>query len=65
MSEIDPSDTNQRDEGGSDTSRSGTNRRGRATDERIRVAARQVLAMRSTLVPREHVAWRVDYEVIP
>ena len=29
------------------------------------VAARQVLAMRSTLVPREHVAWRVDYEVIP
>jgi hypothetical protein len=29
------------------------------------VAVRQVLAMYSTLVPREAVPWRVDYEAIP
>jgi len=56
VSEIDPSDTNQRDEGGSDTSRSGTNRRGRATDERIRVAARQVLVARGLDLTIEDVA---------
>jgi hypothetical protein len=26
---------------------------------------RQILAMRSTLVPRDRVSWRVDYERVP
>ncbi len=29
------------------------------------ISVRQVLAMRSTLVPRERVPWRVDCEVVP